>query len=189
LGKYFGKVIVMKTKWLFILILLNGCIVEIDKPHQYNYEILVKGVLTQDGKGYIPKDNNGYYRLKLTSPNQQPHRITGTITENNKQPNISQLLEWESNLYWWIRDGDTIANITKTYVNLFNGQFTLVQLPPLISNKDELVPTINKSSYSGNGGEFNAIIAPIQKMKGDTMVVKVTHSESKKYKILKIVLE
>jgi hypothetical protein len=26
-------------------------------------------------------------------------------------------------------------------------------------------------------------------MKGDTMVVKVTHSESKKYKILKIVLE
>ena len=38
------------------------------------------------------------------------------LTENNKQPNISQLLEWESNLYWWIRDGDTIANITKTYV-------------------------------------------------------------------------
>jgi len=179
----------MKAKWLFILILLSGCIAEVDKPNQSDYQILLKGILTQDGKGYIPKDNNGYYRLKLTSSNQQPHRITGIVTENNKEPNISQLLEWENNLYWWIRDGDTIANITKTYINLFNGQFTLVQLPPLISNKDELVRTINKSSYSGDGGEFNTVIAPIRKMKGDTMIVKVTHSESKKYQILKIVLE
>jgi hypothetical protein len=46
-----------------------------------------------------------------------------------------------------------------------------------------------RSSYSGRVGEFNTIIAPIREMVGDTMIVKVTHTDSRKYQIIKIVLE
>lgn len=175
--------------WLFVLVLVSSCLYTEDITPTYEYELSVGGVLEQDGRSFLPKDENGYYRLKLIRNNQQPHRITGTILENGREARYSQLLKWESNLYWWIREGDTVANITKTYVNIFTGEFTVIQLPPLVSNKDELVPTINSSSYSGSGGEFNTIIAPIREMKGDTMIVKVTHIESKKYEILKIVLE
>jgi hypothetical protein len=175
--------------WLFVLVLVSSCIYTEDVRTIYEYELSVGGVLEEDGRSFLPKDKNGYYRLRLIRKNQQPHRITGTILENGREARYSQLLKWESNLYWWIKDGDTVANITKTYVNIFTGEFTVIQLPPLVANKDELVPTINHSSYSGSGGEFNTIIAPIREMKGDTMIVKVTHIESKKYEILKIVLE
>jgi hypothetical protein len=92
-------------------------------------------------------------------------------------------------MFWWIRKGDTTANITKAYVNYFTGQFTIVNMPPLIASKDELVPTINKTSYSGTNGEINTIIAPISEMIGDTMVVKSKHSISNKILYVKIVLE
>jgi hypothetical protein len=59
----------------------------------------------------------------------------------------------------------------------------------MISSKDELIPTINKVSYSGKGGEINTIIAPIKEMAGDTMVVKAYNYESNKFVITKIVLE
>ena len=92
-------------------------------------------------------------------------------------------------MYWILRKGDTVATITQTYVNYFTGQFTIVQLPPLISSKDELVPTVNKASYSGKGGEINTIIAPIKEMRGDTMVLKAENTLSKKVVYTKIVLE
>jgi hypothetical protein len=177
-----------RLSWLFLLVLWGCYLVEGVEP-VYEYELSIGGILEQDGRSVLPKDENGYYRLKLIRNNQQPHRITGTIKENGKEPRYSQLLEWESNLYWWIREGDTVANITKTYINIFTGEFTVIQLPPLVSNKDAVVPTINRSSYNGSGGEFNTIIAPIREMVGDTMIVKVTHTESKKYQILNIVLE
>jgi hypothetical protein len=175
--------------WLFVLLLVSSCSYIEDTKPTYEYQLTISGVLEQDGRSFLSKDENGYYRLKLIRNNQQLHRITGTILENGIEPIYSHLLKWESNLYWWIRDGDVVANITKTYVNFFTGEFTVIQLPPLVANKDELVPTINHSSYSGSGGQFNTIIAPIKEMKGDTMIVKVTHIESKKYEILKIVLE
>jgi hypothetical protein len=88
-----------------------------------------------------------------------------------------------------MRRGDTIATITQSYINYFTGQFTIVNLPPMISNKDELVPTINKSSYSGVNGEINTIIAPISEMIGDTMIVKSFHIKTKNTLYTKIVLE
>jgi hypothetical protein len=177
--------------WLFVLVLvlISSCHYIEDTTPTYEYKLSVSGVLEQDGRSFLPKDKNGYYRLKLIRNNQQPHRITGTILENGIEARYSQLLKWESNLYWWIGDGDTVANITKTYVNIFTGEFTIIQLPPLVSNKDELVPTINGTSYSGSDGVFNTMISPIRDMVGDTLIVKVTHIESKKYEILKIVLE
>ena len=179
----------MKYVKYIIILLISSCIEITDIKLIDNYEIKINGVLSQNGKDILPKDNNGYYHLKLLSLNQQPHRITGTILKNGNEPIYAELLEWESNLYWWIRDGDTIATITKAYFNYFTGQFIIVQLPPLVSFKDELVPTINKVSYSGNSGEFNTVIAPIRTMAGDTMIVKLEHTKSKTIKLLNIVLE
>ena len=67
--------------------------------------------------------------------------------------------------------------------------YTTFFKPSLISNKDELVPTTNGSSYSGKGGEINTIIAPISEMKGDTMVIKAFNYNAKKTIYTKIVLE
>ena len=92
-------------------------------------------------------------------------------------------------MFWWLRKGDTTATITKAYVNYFTGQFTIVNLPPMIATKDELVPTINKVSYSGTNGEINTIISPISEMIGDTMIVKGRHSVSNKIVFTKIILE
>lgn len=149
------------------------------KENVYNIEI--------DGR--LPIDVNGYYHLKLDSTkNQTIHRISGSLRLNGEIPFPSEKIEWNSNLYWYIVQGDTIARITKTYINYFTGNVTVVSLPPLVSNKTELVPTINSASYSGYGvGDINTVIAPIYKMKGDTMVIKA--SIEKEFKIKKIVLE
>ena len=179
----------MKYVKYIIILLISSCIEITDNKLIDNYDIIINGVLSQNGTEFLPKDKNGYYHLKLVSPNQQPHRVTGKILKNGNEPLYSELLEWESNLYWWIRDGDTIATITKAYFNYFTGQFVIAQLPPLISSKDEIVPTINRVSYSGSNGEFNTVIAPIRTMAGDTMIVKLEHTKSKTFKLLNIVLE
>jgi hypothetical protein len=176
-------------KYIIVVFIFSSCIDSEPTLPLLEYDVNISGVLSEDGKSLLPMDENGYYRLKLIRNNQQPHRITGTILVNNNEPKISERIEWDSNLYWWLLSGDTIANITKTYINYFNGEFTTVILPPYIASKDEIVPTINKVSYSGKGGEFNTIIAPIRKMKGDTLVVKLSHTESKIFKIINIVLE
>ena len=113
----------------------------------------------------------------------------GKILVNGKEPYPNENVNFESNLYWWLRRGDTTATITQAYVNYFTGQFTIVKLPPLIANKDELVPTTNSSSYSGKGGEINTIISPIREMIGDTLVLKTSHSISNKNIYTKIVLD
>lgn len=154
------------------------------------YTFSIDSVLMRDGRKSLFKDDNGYYHLKLdTTLNQQSHRITGKILLNGKEPTPAQKIEWESNLYWMLRRNDTIATITKSYVNYFTGQYTIVNLPPLIASKDELVPTINKASYSGTNGEINTIISPISRMRGDTMIVKARHIETDKNLFTKIILD
>ena len=173
-----------------LLILFSACTKEDVVVPQKNYTFSIDSVLTQDGTKSLPKDANGFYHLKLIpNSNQQPHRITGRILINGKEPYPIENIEWESNLYWWIRRGNTIAYITKSYINYFTGQFTVVNLPPMIASKDELVPTINKASYSGTNGEINTVIAPISEMAGDTMVVKTFSYGAKKTIYTKIVLE
>ena len=154
------------------------------------YSLAIDSVLTRDGLRSIPKDTNGIYHLKIiVNGSPQSHRVVGKLLANGIEPYPPQRVEFESNLYWWLRRGDTIVNITKTYINYFTGQFTIVNLPALISNKDELVPTTNSSSYSGKGGEINTIISPIREMIGDTLVLKTSHSISNKNIYTKIVLD
>ena len=154
------------------------------------YTFSIDSVLMRDGRRSLLKDVNGFYHLKIdTNANQQSHRITGRILINGKEPFPPEKIEWESNLYWVLRRGDTLATITKSYLNYFTGQFTIAKLPPLIASKDELVPTINANSYSGTKGEFNTMIAPIYSMKGDTMIVKASNYTSNLFYFTKIVLD
>jgi hypothetical protein len=175
-------------KYILIFGIIFGCnTVDVIPIKEHSIEIV--GVLNQSGIGILPIDTNGYYRLKHISHNQQPHRILGYVTENQKVPLHPQRFNWESNLYWWVLKGNTIATITKTYVNLFTGEFTVIELPPFISLVDDVVPTVNSVSYSNSRGEFNTIIAPIREMIGDTMIVSVRHVDSNKFQIVKIIIE
>lgn len=175
-----------------IVLFIIGCSKNDEVVPVKNYTLTIDSVLTRNGNQSLPKDQNGYYHLKLTSlGSSQSHRVTGKLLVNGKPPYPSERVEFESNLYWWLRKGDTTAYITKSYINYFTGQFTIVKLPPLISNKDELVPTSNFVSYSGKNGEINNMIAPVKEMKGDTMILKSKHWTSDSTIILytKIILE
>ena len=177
-------------KLIPLLILFSACSKDDVIVPQKNYTLTIDSVLTRDGTKSLTKDNNGLYHLKITTiGTPQSHRITGRILVDGKEPQYPLKIDWESNLYWWLRRQDTIATITKSYVNYFTGQFTIVSLPSLVSNKDELVRTINLASYSGTKGEINTVISPIREMIGDTMVVKVNHTLSNKIIYTKIVLE
>jgi hypothetical protein len=177
-------------KLIPLLILFSACTKDDVIVPQKNYTFSVDSVLTQDGTKSLPIDANGFYHLKLIpNSNQQPYRVTGRILVNGKEPIPAENIEWESNLYWWIRKGDVVAYISKSYINYFTGQFTIVSLPQMIASKDELVPTINKASYSGTNGEINTVIAPISEMKGDTMVIKAFNYNAKKTIYTKVILD
>ena len=173
-----------------LVILFSACSKDDVIVPQKNYTFSIDSVLTQSGTKSLPIDANGFYHLNsIPNANQQPYRVTGRILVNGKEPIPAENIEWESNLYWWIRKGNTIAYISKSYINYFTGQYTIISLPPMIVYKDELVPTINKSSYSGTNGEINTVIAPISEMKGDTMVIKAFNYNAKKTIYTKVVLE
>ena len=137
----------------------------------------------------LPKDVNGYSYFKLySSETQNIHRISGSIRINGKIPDEPRVkVEWENNLYWNLKEGDTIATITKTYLNEYTGQFTIVKLPPLVSSVNALVPTINKVCYNSADGSINTMIAPKWEMRGDTMTVVVRYGDLIKSK--KIILK
>jgi hypothetical protein len=130
----------------------------------------------------LPKDKNGFYYFQLyNQTGQNLQTLTGSIRINGKVPDNPRVkVDWENNLYWHLRKGDVVATITKTYLNKFTGQFTIVQLPPLINNIDALVPTINKTCYNSLDGSINTVIAPIWEMRGDTMQVVVKYNKTTK---------
>jgi hypothetical protein len=140
--------------------------------------------LNNDVDFQLNKNTEGYYELTLNKfSNQTIQRITAKLTQNNlpiqdNYGNIQpKLIEWESNLYWWLKKGDTVAQITKTYFNKFTGEITYTNLPPLINWQDELVTTINSSSYtSEQTGLVNTVIAPICEMAGDTLKITVKYN-------------
>jgi hypothetical protein len=171
MGKYFG---------IFTLILLLGsCTINDTEP-------VIEENINVELDGRLPMDVNGYYHLKLNPfSNQTIHRITGRVNNTTEPTKV----EWESNLYWWFLKGQVVAEITKTYFNPFTGELQYVNLPPLINWQDVLVPTINSASYVGKDGEINTVIAPIYRMKNDTLVVKMKVSERDIRQSIRIVLE
>ena len=135
--------------------------------------IAPKDVIEMSIDTRLPKDVNGYSYFKLYSvASQNIHTISGSIRINGKIPDEPRVkVQWENNLYWNLKKGDTLATITKTYLNYFTGQFMIVKLPPLVSNINALVPTINNVCYNSVDGSINTVIAPKWEMKGDTMIV------------------
>ena len=177
-------------KLIPLLILFSSCTKDEVIVPQKEYTFTIDSVLTQTGLRSLPKDQNGLYHLKITTVgSSQSHRVVGKILVNDNEPFPPERVNFESNLYWWLRQGDTTATITQAYINYFTGQYTIINLPPMIANKDELVPTTNGSSYSGTKGEVNTVIAPIREMIGDTMVLKAIHTPSNKTIYTKIVIE
>lgn len=164
---------------LTLILLLSSCTL-------VEHEPIVEENIQIELDGRLPIDANGYYHLKLNpTSNQTIHRITGKVYNNTQPIKVG----WSSNLYWWILKGEVIASITKTYINYFTGQITYVNLPPLINWKDSLVPTVNSASYSGKDGEINTVIAPIYRMRYDTLVVTMRFNERNITQNIKIVLE
>jgi hypothetical protein len=155
------------------------------------FTLVIDSVLNQSGTKSLPKDSNGFYHLKLINSNNQTFsRVTGKILLNGNPPlQPKQYVEWESNLHWYINPGDTLMKITKSYINYYTGQFTIINLPPIISNTTGLVKTTNTTSINSDNGIINNMIAPIYKMKGDTLILKASHIESKLIVYTKIVLE
>jgi hypothetical protein len=137
----------------------------------------------------LPIDGNGYSHFRMYSQTSQNiHRISGSIKVNGVIPTEPrEKIDWKSSHYWILREGDTVATITKTYLNYFTGQWMVVTLPPLVSSVNSLVPTVNPVCYNSEDGTINTIIAPLYNMKGDTLVV--TAKLRNVTKIAKIVLD
>jgi len=179
-------------KKLIPLLFLFSCSKDDTNPiPKKEFTLVIDSVLNQSGTKSLPKDSNGFYHLKLINSNNQTlSRVTGKILLNGKPPlQPKQYVEWESNLHWYINTGDTLMKITKSYINYYTGQFTIINLPPLIANTNALVKTTNTTSINSDNGIINNMIAPIYKMKGDTLVLKASHIESKLIVYTKIVLE
>ena len=173
------KISIFSTLFAFLL-LLSGCelfaekeIVEDGKNIRFIFDV----GLNEDPRFRLPKDANGYYYMTLTKGGQNIQRISARLLDGDKIVDTKccgprQKVTWSSNLYWWLLAGDTVANITKTYFNTFTGELQYSNLPPLINWKDELVPTVNSSTYTDEfTGRGSTVIAPIGKMKGDTLTV------------------
>ena len=174
-------------KFFFLFFFILSCsnnITFIDNGDDITIEFL-EG-LNEDPNFTLSKDVNGFYRLKLDrNRNQTIQRITGRLIRNDGRPvqtlsgGLRQKVEFSSNLYWWLLKGDTVANITYTFINPLTGELVYTNLPPLINWRDELVPTINQSSYTDdNTGVFNTVIAPIRNMEGDTMKITAEYVHS-----------
>ena len=174
-------------KFFFLFFFILACsnkITFIDYGDDITIEFL-EG-LNEDPNFKLSKDVNGFYRLKLDrNRNQTIQRITGRLIRNDGRPvetlsgGLRQKVEFSSNLYWWLLEGDTVANITNTFINPLTGELVYTNLPPLINWRDVLVPTINQSSYTDdNTGVFNTVIAPIRNMKGDTMKITAEYVHS-----------
>jgi len=181
----------LKKIYLFTSFLIFGCTnnkIILDDGNEISIEFL-EG-LNDNPEFQLSRDSNGYYELELDkNRNQTIQRISGKLlrygmpVEDISSGSQPKKIDFSSNLYWWLLEGDTVANITYTYINSFSGELTYVNLPPLLNWKDILIPTINSSGYSDpETGVFNTVIAPIREMVGDTMKIKVeyTHTISSK---------
>jgi len=173
------KIIFFSAVFAFLLFQL-GCEVFAEKEiidDGKNIRFQFDDGLNEDPRFRLPKDANGYYYMTLTKGGQNIQRISARLLDGGKIVDTKccgprQKVTWSSNLYWWLLAGDTVANITKTYFNTFTGELQYSNLPPLINWKDELVPTVNSSTYTDEfTGRGSTVIAPIGKMKGDTLTV------------------
>jgi len=147
-----------------------------DLPDNYTMEL--------DGR--LDTTNEGLYKLELNSSDnsiQTIHRITGRLLNNGEEP-YPQLVEWESSHQWTLND--TAYVFIRRTINVL-GDWVDVDTIYVTGFAGSIVPTINEFSYSGTGGEINTVIAPIDEMVGDTLIVKARFEDLEE--TIRIVLE
>jgi len=147
-----------------------------DLPDNYTMEL--------DGR--LDTTNEGLYKLELNSTDnsiQTIHRITGKLLNNGEEP-YPQLVEWESSHKWTLND--TAYVFIRRTINVL-GDWVDVDTTYVTGFAGTIVPTINEFSYSGTGGEINTVIAPIDEMVGDTLIVKARFEDLEE--TIRIVLE
>jgi hypothetical protein len=150
-------------------------------------ELQIPDNYTLSVDGRLDTTNEGYYRLNLNSTSnsiQTIHRLTGKLLNNGKEPYPPQLVNWESSHSWALND--TAYVMIRRFINPL-GQWVTVDTTYVTGFGGAIVPTINSSSYSGTNGEINTVIAPIDNMLGDTMVVKCKFKNLEK--TIRIILE
>ena len=141
---------------------------------------------TMELDGRLDTTNEGLYKLELNSTDnsiQTIHRITGKLLNNGEEP-YPQLVEWESSHQWTLND--TAYVFIRRTINVL-GQWVDVDTTYVTGFAGTIVPTINEFSYSGTGGEINTVIAPIDEMVGDTLIVKAKFEDLEE--TIRIVLE
>lgn len=172
------KFIFLIISVLILLTLLTSCEDTImdELPDNYTLELDSRLDTTDDG----------LYKLELNSTQnsiQTIHRISGKLLNNGEEP-YPQLVEWESSHNWTLND--TAYVIVRRTINAL-GNWVTIDTSYVTGFNGIDVPTINEFSYSGTGGEINTVIAPIDDMVGDTLIVKARFEDIQE--TIRIVLE
>ena len=164
--------------YILMFIGLTSCTNEDDITIPDNY------TLELDGR--LDTTTDGLYKLELNSTQnsiQTIHRITGKLLNNGEEP-YPQLVEWESSHQWTLND--TAYVFIRRTINVL-GDWVDADTTYVTGFAGTIIPTINQFSYSGDGGEINTVIAPIDKMIGDTLIVKARFEDLQK--TIRIILE
>ena len=172
------KFIFLFISVLILLTLLTSCEDTImdEMPDNYTLELDSRLDTTDDG----------LYKLELNSTQnsiQTIHRISGKLLNNGEEP-YPQLVEWESSHQWTLND--TAYVFIRRTINVL-GDWVDVDTTYVTGFAGTIIPTINEFSYSGDGGEINTVIAPIDEMIGDTLIVKARFEDLQK--TIRIILE
>ena len=172
------KFIFLFISVLILLTLLTSCEDTImdELPDNYTLELDSRLDTTDDG----------LYKLELNSTQnsiQTIHRISGKLLNNGEEP-YPQLVEWESSHQWTLND--TAYVFIRRTINVL-GDWVDVDTTYVTGFAGSIVPTINEFSYSSDGGEINTVIAPIDEMVGDTLIVKARFEDIQE--TIRIVLE
>ena len=172
------KFIFLFISVLILLTLLTSCEDTImdELPDNYTLELDSRLDTTDDG----------LYKLELNSTQnsiQTIHRISGKLLNNGEEP-YPQLVEWESSHQWTLND--TAYVFIRRTINVL-GDWVDVDTTYVTGFAGSIVPTINEFSYSSDGGEINTVIAPIDEMVGDTLIVKARFEDLQK--TIRIILE
>ena len=149
-------------------------------------DITIPDNYTMELDGRLDTTNEGLYKLELNSTDnsiQTIHTIGGTLLNNGEEP-YPQLVEWESSHNWTLND--TAYVIVRRTINVL-GDWVVIDTSYVTGFNGSSVPTINEFSYSGAGGEINTVIAPIDEMVGDTLIVKARFEDIEE--TIRIVLE
>ena len=149
-------------------------------------DITIPDFYTMELDGRLDTTNEGLYKLELNSSDnsiQTIHTIGGTLLNNGEEP-YPQLVEWESSHNWTLND--TAYVIVRRTINVL-GDWVVIDTSYVTGFNGSSVPTINEFSYSGDGGEINTVIAPIDEMVGDTLIVKARFEDIEE--TIRIVLE